>query len=96
MGLSLEKDIKEKLYNEFPEIDRKSIDKITNHGIRKLLGTLNKDIDVLIQGNNRSPDGVFFGTMLYGKLSKFKKKIQREKHLNRKRVSRFLKNKKDE
>jgi len=96
MGLSLEKDIKEILYDKFPELDKKSIDRITKHGMSKLLNTLNKDIDVLIQGSNKKPDGIFFGTVLYGKLGKFKEKIQREKRLNRNRVSRFLNKNKNE
>jgi len=96
MGVSLEKNIREKLYSEFDDISKKQIDSIINNGMSSLLKNLQKDIDVVIRGNNKEYDGLFFGTLFYGKLKKYKRRIQRNKHFNRKRVNVFLNKKRNE
>lgn len=96
MGLTLKKDILAKLYEEFSDIEKRDINNIINHGDKRLLSFLHKDIDVYVQGNIKKYDGILFCSIIYGKLRKVKDKIQRDKKNNRNRVNKFLKKQNNE
>ncbi|GEM_PF-3860191 len=88
MGLLKEKDILEKVYNEFPYLNKKQVKALIKIGNSKLIRSLSNDVDVIIKGNPRDDDSViFFSSMLYGDLSWKRVKDKHLKEQNRRNVN---------
>ena len=87
MGVVLKENIMKKLYAEFDVVERSLINKVIKLGDKRLLNSLNKDEDVML---NNGKSFFIFVPLMYGMLSNLKKRIQNSKRNNRKRVSKFL------
>lgn len=90
MGVVQKEYLLDAIAEKYPEFTRKSLKKLVNYGLRKLIHELNLGSEVFINGStNKQSDNILFCKDVSYKSHIEKMNTDKLKRLNRKRVNKF-------